>query len=416
MSDLRIECDQMFDGDGWTGPTTIDISDGWIVSVLPAEVADSQPSGQHSLRSPTVIPGLVDFAVSASGYAESPSPTDPYLPERAYARMCLRYGVTSIVDVNNSVGPLSYLSSLSEDRQGPRLTHTAGRLATQSASRHDIVVSEDSAPSVMDAQFSLGAALVSVGWMNAETLDVVLGHAHDRGMAVLLGNQTSPETPGLVALPGIRGGGGPGESLDQTGADIRFRIPQLHACAHWTVEGILDAPNAHLAAPVLPHCRNFARSRGRIGRRIAQPIVGRYYPDRDPQLLHSGSEEATTGALIAGRCVASSAGGSTGMVPGLSLWAELARLAELGTLASALSSATSVPARLLSTASEDVAVGRIRPGCRADLLLTSGGIDSELSVLLDGLTNVVLAGASLSASDLAEEVEDMVAEALRGSL
>ncbi len=104
------------------------------------------------------------------------------------------------------------------------------------------------------------------------------------------------------------------------------------------------------------------------------------------------------------------------MVPGLSLWAELARLAELGTLASALSSATSVPARLLSTASEDVAVGRIRPGCRADLLLTSGGIDSELSVLLDGLTNVVLAGASLSASDLAEEVEDMVAEALRGSL
>ncbi len=416
MNKMRVVCEEMFDGARWCGPTTIEVAEGLVTSVEPigsplgfiseGDTWNSDPASSGSrkhLSAKTVLPGLVDSAISASGYAEVPSSADPYQPERAYARMCLRYGITTIVDVNNSQGALSYLQTLGESGQGPALIHSAGRIASVATGRHDIVVKPEAVESVIDAQVAAGATLVSVGQAVPATLERVLEAAAGLGLPVIVARQTAPETPGFECImPAVNGG--------------TYEIPQLHASLHWTVDGLLEAPDAHLASPVLPHCRHFTRSRGRIGRRIAQPIVGRYYADRNPSLLDPDLENMVGKALRAGRCVASSGGGSTGMVPGMSLWYELDRFYGMASNTEAFGAATLVAAECVNHSdAPPPPFGSIRPGGRADLLLSTGDGHGLPSTFLDGMSVVVLAGVLHDVGELAKEVETLVAEATKGS-
>ena len=88
QSALRIAAGRLFDGFGWHGPCLLVIEDGVVSSIEPDQAS-------ADLWANTVLPGLVDFAVSASGYAELPDSSAPYAPERSFARMSLRYGVTT---------------------------------------------------------------------------------------------------------------------------------------------------------------------------------------------------------------------------------------------------------------------------------------------------------------------------------
>lgn len=412
MSDMVVICQELFDGDKWCGPTEIVVADGLI-----QRVSSSSPLVDRrrveAVRVPTVLPGLVDFGVSASGYAETPTPSDPFLPERSFARMSLRYGITTLVDVNNSIAPLRYLESLGGVGSGPHLVHSGARFASFASSRHDVLVTTDNVERLLEAAVQSGAKIASLGLSAPEVVGRVERWALSAAVPLVISAQGAPELPGLsvVAHSPI------GEEDADVSAMVRYVAPQLHASSHWTVKGLLDAPNAHFASPVLPHCRNFLRGRGRIGRRIAEPIVGRYYPDREERLLDPLGERVAAAAVLERRCLASSAAGATGMVPGLSLWAELDRLAHLAKSgAIAMSAATSVPADILVAANEGVRVGRVAPGFRADLLFTAVGSDGELSEHLATLSSVVVAGRSHDISSLAAEVDDMISKAMRGEL
>ena len=59
--------------------------------------------------------------------------------------------------------------------------------------------------------------------------------------------------------------------------------------------------------------------------------------------------------------------------------------------------------------------GSIRPGGRADLLLSTGDGHGLPSTFLDGMSVVVLAGVLHDVGELAKEVETLVAEATKGS-
>ena len=399
---MRIRADHIFDGDSWTGAADITVLDGHIAAV---SAVDDEAVDHHV---GAVTPGLIDVGVSASGYAELPSSTDPYAPERAFARMSLRYGVTTLVDVNNSPGPLSYLRSLARAAEGPAVLASAGRLASTPSGRHDRLVDGDSAAQVVDELVAAGARLVSVGHAEPDVIEAVLRAAQRHGIPVVVARQTRPMTPGLVLIrrPEQLAAALGGEAV-AAGEDA-YVLPQLHATARWPVDGLLDAGDAHLATPVLPHCRNFLRSRGRIGKRIGRAIVGRYYGDRDPGLLDANADRHAAAAVAAGRCIASSAGGETGMVPGLSIWHELACLEHDVEPELAFACATSSPARALGLTD----VGRVRPGARADLLLSDAAQPVTAARLLDGLRAVVARGRVFDARDLEREAEDLVATSL----
>lgn len=403
QSALRIAAGRLFDGFGWHGPCLLVIEDGVVSSIEPDQ-------SSADLYAKTVLPGLVDFAVSASGYAELPDASAPYAPERSFARMSLRYGVTTYCDTNNSLGPLRYLEGLVVSGNAPRLVHSAGRLTAAPCGRHDIPVRAEDAEATVAALRQAGCGLLSVGLMpDAETFRRVCRAARAQGLAVVVSRQTLPEPPGLIVLrdeqlDAVQ------DASDAWRADLGgLFVPQIHASARWTVEGLLEAHDAYLASPVLPHCRNFVRSGGRIGKRIARPIVGRYYGDHEPELLDQHLESHAREALEHGRCVASSAGGLTGTVPGLSLWSELERLAALSSFEAALRCVTSVPASALGRSD----IGRVRAGAAADLLLCESGESAGLAGLRASLQTIVVGGRVLQAAALAVEVDELVATAVK---
>ncbi len=387
MKGLVIAADAVFDGLEWIGPATVHCLDGRI-----ADVAAGLDRAAE-VRADRLLPGFVDVGVSASGYAELPDDAAPYAPEEAFARLCVRHGVTTIVDVENSPGPLSWLVELERRGRGPLVLHSAGRLASEPRGRHDVVVGSGEASTAVDAVAHAGAALVSLGLLDVDVERAVRDAARVAGLPIMTSRPTTPRTPG---------------STLEVADGSTFVVPQLLATRRWTVDGLIGADDAHLAAPVLPHCRHFARSRGRWGRAVARPLVGRYYGDRDPSLLPDLPERGVGEVLRAGRCLASSAAGATGLVPGLSLWDEVGLLAALGGLDAALRSATSVPATALGRAD----LGRIRVGARADLLLVGPGAAVPS---VDDLRAVVLAGRLVETSELSTEVDDLVTASLRGA-
>ena len=175
MSEINIHCDDLFDGWQWRGPAVVDVHEATITGVRYGEA--SAPAG--AVRIATLTPGLIDVGVSASGYADLPSVTDPFAPERAFARMCLRFGVTTIVDINNSPAPLAFLESLAATGDGPLVVHSAGRLASTPTGRHDITIDVRRVDRVLQWQQDSGAVLASLGAVDPEVLQS--GGSSDRG-------------------------------------------------------------------------------------------------------------------------------------------------------------------------------------------------------------------------------------------
>lgn len=412
MAGLTVAAGDLFDGHRWRGPSTVLVEGGDVVSVEPG----ANPGAER--RADVVLPGLVDWGVSAVGYADSPLVPHPFAAETAFARMCLRWGVTTVVDVANAPAPLAHLGDLAGQGAGPRLVHSGGRLCTEPTGRCDVRVDEGGADRAVAANELLGASLVSAGRLaGAGARTAVVKAAAARGVPLVLGRQEPRETPGLLVAPepGLPPVPGYGEPVGEPGR--WWYAPQLEAAARWTVDGLLAATDAALAAPFLPYARNFARVKGFLGRRIGRDVLRGYYGDRTAADLGDDRDRLAAAHLAAGTCLASSGAGAAGLVPGLSLWAELDRLAALPGPAGgadgvdpALAAATGVAGDLLPPP----AAGVLAPGRPADLLLCDGVRRGMApGALRAGLVAVVLDGICEEVAVLAAEVDAMVAEAWR---
>jgi hypothetical protein len=273
--------------------------------------------------------------------------------------------------------------------------HAGGRLCTEPLGRTDVVVTDAAtADRAVAANAAVGATLVSVGRVTDPAVGAALAAAAAaRGMPLVLSRQgPRRETPGLEVRT----------------AGTAAYVPQLEAAARWTVDGLLASTDAATAAPFLPYARNFARVKGMMGRRIGRDVLRGFYGDRDPAQLEPDREQRAAKHLADGTCLASSGAGAAGLVPGLSLWAELDRLAALGGPAAALTAATGAASTVVP------GHGLLAPGLPADLLLSRGaGRDSPPSALREGLIGLVVAGNGMEVATLAAEVEELVTEAMR---
>lgn len=394
MTLVRVSTQDLFDGLHWRGPATVVVDGDRISDVRLGGAADD-----CDVAGTALMPGLIDFGVTANGYIESPMANHPFAPEAAFAALCLRFGVTTVIDVNNSATVLAYLRGMHEKAAGPRVIASGARLSTSPSSRSDMLIDRVTALEMLEANRLAGGELVSIGTITDGELEGDLRRrAGELGVVVVAGADATCEVPGLAfEVPGAT-------------RDARFLAPQLEAVARWTVDGLLRARDAAMAAPFLPYSRNFARTEGFVGRRIGRGILARYYGNRDPVSMEV-CERAAVQAAGLQRCLASSGAGAPGLVPGRSMWAELGRLQRAGIDPDdVLFSATGVAETLLG----ESGLGRVEPGARADLLvLGEPARGRDPADLWTALTHVVLVGRVIATTQLAGEVDKLIAEAMK---
>lgn len=391
-----VIADRVFDGTTWHGPTQVTICGATIMSVMPW-------SGRHApgeeIRCGLLIPGLIDFGASAWGYQESPRPADPFAPEGAFATLCLRYGVTTVVDLANSTTSLAQLHRTFTLGQGPRVVFAGARLCDTAHTPRDLIVERADVGAAIDAHRGLGATFVSIGDVGDPDL---LAHIHDeadaRDLDLVEPFGTDAQVPGAL-WHGAR------DAI----------APQLEATSRWTVDGLLLADDAHLAAPVLPFHKHFARMKGRVGRRIAKPILERIYTDRTEDRLDPGLVPAAAAAIRSGQCLASTGAGGAGLVPGCSLWSEMQKIIMLSSIPdSGLVSTTGAADLLRAT----TGLGHIRAGGPADLVLIDDVGQTEhayidLPALRSHVTSVMVNGTLHNTEVLDARVREMVELSLK---
>lgn len=364
-----IRAADLFDGRAWLGPTAIHHEHGLIVAVEPAP----RP---HPADADVVLPGLVDCGVNAQGYLEGPAHGMPFLPEDAFAVLCLAAGALTVVDLGNDLGPLGHLEQRAEDADGPRVVSSVARVADRPTRRCDRAVCPGRLESYLDLLQAAGGALVACGDVDEATLAALAARSWRRSLTVVLSRCLAGAAPGLLfatgpwpAIPGFPAYRDPLVDPGDAGTPAPgWFAPQLEASARWSIDGLMSAPDATRAQAFLPYARHFQKPRGVVGRRIGRDVLSRLYGDRDPDAVNYPAEGWAQQFTMAGRCLAASGSGSPGLVPGDSLWLELARLESVCGTQTALRCATgSTQGLTLGWSSGLVAVGR-----PADLLVLRG--------------------------------------------
>ena len=350
-----------------------------------------------------VMPGLVDCGAVATGYTERPT-DDPFRPERAFAKLCLRYGVTTVIDLGSSLPVAAYLGR--SGQPGPRMVHSGGRLVSVARTRNDIVVDATTVQTVLDTLTAARCPVLAVGAItDRQTENTIVRHARRRGLSIAWSARTADvDLPGwLWSVHPATVPRAPALGFTAPVDDEMLVAPELEACARYTVDGLTDATEAWIAAPVLPYARHFAQSKGRQGRRIARQVLEPVYGDRHGEDLGPFRPIEVARAAGDGRCLTASGAGRAGLVPGLSLWAEAQRIHDLGTDEhEALHAATGAVGALGIRG-----VGTIREGGPADVLLfrsqpvVDGRLDHE------GLSDVLVKGVRHRIAEIAHEVDEL---------
>lgn len=402
---LTITTAHLFDGHRWKGPASVRVRGDVIVEV-------TDPVADADILATTVVPGLVDYAVSASGYTERPDPEHPYAPEEAFATLCLRFGVTTIIDIANEWPALACLDAGAKSNGLPQILYGGARLCTTPRGRHDIVVTGSTCECVIRSQAALGASFLSLGKLDdADIVDRVVELAQELQLPLVWAAQDY-EVPGLFwTLPEVTPvGEGPDWAAAIEDAAAYF-APQLEASNRWTVEGLLAAEQAHLASPVTPYARNFARMSGFVGRRIGRDVLERLCGHRQTSMLRSDIAQIVCGFADRGTCLAASGAVAAGVVPGLSLWHEIERLSSLlGEPMKALHSATAAGAGLWP----GIGPGVIDAGRRADMLLFDTQLgDGSVGEFHQDLHTAIVGGRRHEVAQLDKEVRIMVEEACK---
>jgi len=393
-----IHARELFDGHRWHDGVRFTMFGGRIGQL---ESAGRPAPGDEAVA--CVMPGFVDCGAVATGYTERPT-DDPFRPERAFAKLCLRYGVTTVFDLGSSLPVAAYLAR--SGSPSPRMMHSGGRLVSVARTRNDIVVDASTAQTVLDALAAARCPVLAVGAIDdGPTQTTIVRHARRRGLSIAW----SAHTP-TVDLPGwlwtVHPTAVPSPAARAFTAPVDDEVlvaPELEACARYTVDGLTDASEAWIAAPVLPYARHFAQSKGRLGRRVTRQVLEPMYGERDGDDLGSFRPIEVARAAGDGRCLTASGAGRAGLVPGLSLWAEAQRIHDLGTDEhEALHAATGAVGALGIRG-----IGTIREGGPADLLVLRSPpvVDGRLDH--HALSDVFVRGTRHRIADIAHEVDEL---------
>lgn len=408
---MRIAAEHLWDGDRWCADVVV-VVDGTAIRAV--ERAGAKPgagpaaaAGPADLRCRLLLPGLVDCGVLAEGYLEGPNTAQPFLPEEAFASLCLASGVTTVVDVGASLGPVTHLRDVAGTGAGPRILAAGVRLVSRPSRRADVRVRPGEVAPWLEALAAVGAPLISIGAAEDDLRAAALSAARARRLPVVI---APSEHPGLevwrARSAADQAGAAPQDPCGETAQ--RWLIPQVEARSHWTVDGLLTVVGAERGRAFLPYARHFQRQRGFVGRRIARDVLTRLYGDRaagdDPdEVLRTAAA-----GLVDGTVLAASGAGGAGLVPGDSLWAELARFALAAGNEAALRSATGSAAKAF-----DPTVGVVRPGASADLVLCDASPADGPAAWRGGLHTVVRAGRAWSVADVEERVRVLTDDAER---
>lgn len=401
---LTIAADDVFDGRDWRGPGVVDVGDGIVTGYRVGGSAE-----EADCRASVVTPGLVDVGVRLSGYEERADPADPFRSEVGFGLLALRFGVTTVLDLGSPLPQVRRLAWLAARAQAPRVLATGARLVSTPTRRTDVEVEPEEVDELVDGLLALGGRAVSVGRAAPALQARAAAVAGARQVPVIFAQQLPHEPPGLVVVPPGDGSGSRVAAIDSAAADGRYLAPQLESAAAWTVDGLVAVEDKELAAPFLPYARHFRRSRGVVGRRMSREVLRSFYGHRSSAQLDPRLPDATARHLAAGTCLASSDSGAAGIVPGLSLWRELGRLAEVSAdSAAVLAAGTGAPSELLGAG-----VGRIAVGAPADLLCFSGtDRTARPDDLLEALSHVVVSGRVHDVSALSARLSAVVDAAM----
>ncbi len=255
-----------------------------------------------------------------------------------------------------------------------------------------MLVDADEIEHVVRSNGLAGAQIVSLGMVDQTTAALAAHRARALGLSLVACTDPAGRTPGLLVTT-VRG--------------AEFVVPQIEARERWTVDGLVTVPDGHLAAPFVPYARHFANGDNPASRRIARKRLRRIYPDRDA--LPGLDDRTVRDALLARRCLAGSAAGAAGIVPGLSLWRELQHLEALDApQADLLHAATGAPRAALGADGP-----AIQTGAAADLLLLDApGRGLDVHALRRALTHVVVGGHRHSCAALDQTTTTLVHNAL----
>lgn len=352
MTDIHAE--RLFTGTQWitdvtvTGGDRIDTIDG-----------GRSPS---AVSYPLVLPGLIDVGVWAEGYLEGPTSREhPFVPEEAFIALCRSHGVTSVVDTGSSCSVGRWLIGQHEINAVSSL----GRVSSSPTRRCDHVVDAGHVSELASALQTLGAACLVIAEPDAVDVSGI------SGPVVLTRERGGMTVPGFFVHRG----------------DREWVSPQIIACSLWTVEGMLNGPDATLGRAFLPYLKHFAGEGNFMARRIARGVLKKLYGERRVEDL-DGWPDAAIKSRPDSQLLASSGAGAAGVVPGLGLWDELAALERHIGFEAALRTATSNPAAAIPALNSGV----IEPGARMDLLLCDGDAAS-IAELREHMSAIVVAGA-----------------------
>lgn len=438
---LTIDCERLFDGERMAGRSRVLVEGDRIVSVEPWN-----GDGDGDLSCRFLMPGLIDSHVHIAGYVEGSPAGAPFEPMKAFLRLLILNGVTTVRDTGNSIETIRYVQEWGRRYHGPTVYASGPLLDVPPLvwpfSR--IVRNPERARREVELLAAEGMDFIkSYRNVPREVLAAIVEAASEHGLDVAadvqavpaieaceLGVRSLEHAINLVdesSLPGSEGSNGSGPQdrvrlwrhLDSAGPEVghlssrlrdrgTFVCPTLLVTHRWVdLEAMVNEPYLEYMAAVMPYHQYFKRMRGMVGMAVGRRILQRYMPMPKPSRAEkeeidaglANLRELTRRLHAEGvRLVVGTDSPNPSVVPGFSLHQEMALLVASGIPATGvLAAATSRAAELLRR--DDL--GRVLPGAQADLLLLEGDPTEDVSATMD-VQEVVKAGRRVDREDVLE--------------
>jgi imidazolonepropionase-like amidohydrolase len=446
---IVIDCDQLFDGTSLHGPSRIMIDDGRISEVGDRNDLAAHPGGE-TVQTAFAMPGLIDAHVHIAGYREGSPVGAPFEPEKNFARLCALAGVTTVRDLGNSVETIAYMREWSLKFQGPRVI-SSGPILDRPPLAWPFSRMARNGDEVRHAVHQLAGE--GLEWIKAyrgvepEVFGTVVEAAtsHNLPVAVHCGRTTASQAsdagtrslehishalPDLLAghsngnLPGDGsgyalawanvdpGGSAATEFVQRLKANGTWMCPTVLVSRRWAlIDEMVNEPKLDYAAIVMPYHRELKRMQNPVGMRVGRMYMSRFMPvttlsRRERKQAEAGL--ANMAELVVRmhregvRLVAGTDSPNPSLVPGFSLYDELALLQDAGLSGTeALTLATSAAGELLS----DEHAGVIARGAVADVLCLDGDPAHDVRELTT-LTGVLARGQWLDLERMRSKLEE----------
>lgn len=405
-----LQAEKMFDGYGIINNVSILVSEGII-----KKIGKSGDFQGKVINAKFILPGLIDMHVHLSVYGNNYAKTLELF--NYMSKMFLYNGITTVRDTGNYLNNIYNFQHLKIDK--PNLFYSIFLDGEEPIWNMSFVLSDEKqAREIIDFYKNSG-----IKWVKAyksikpELLKVIITHAHSHGLKVA-GDlmSTSPSEASSMKIDTLEHAM---LLINGTGGKSTTSLKEIYE--KWTHVDINSEEINNLINKLretnTPVCSTLILTQMEL---FPSPIYSKYlkilfplykeYKKKRPKsrfaeiktsdkrkafknilefvrLLHKGKVRLIGGSDTTNPFVA----------PGFSLHQELKLLVGAGlTPIEALKTVTSEAANVLG----DDKIGRIRPGCRADLVMLSEYADSDINNI-DKITHVILNGKLID-SDMAK--------------